>query len=58
MTISRSIHVDANGIISLFLTATIPYYHIFLIHSSVRWTVRLLSCLDVVSSAAMNIGRS
>ena len=50
--------MGANGIISLFLTATIPYYHIFLIHSSVRWTVRSLSCLDVVSSAAMNIGRS
>ena len=37
MTVSWSIHVAANGVISFFLRAVIPFvcmYHIFFIHAS------------------------
>ena len=61
MTISRSIHVAANGIISFLLMAEeyfmVYMYHIFL-HSSVD---RLLGCfgvLAIANSAAMNIDSS
>ena len=56
MIISRSIHVAAHGIISLFL-ANIPLYnyiyHIFFIHSFVDGH---LGCLAIVNSASMNTG--
>ena len=62
MTLSRSIHVATNGLISFFLMAEwysivcvfIYILHIFFIHSSVD---RLLGCFHVlatVNSAAMN----
>jgi len=48
MTISRSIHVSANGIISFFMAeyySVVYMYHNFFIHSSCKWTFRWLLCL-------------
>ena len=59
MTISRFIHVAANGIIS-FLTAEyysiVCMYHIFFIHFSVDGHLGYFHVLTVVNSAVMNIG--
>jgi len=59
MTISRFIHVAANGIIS-FLTAEyysiVCMYHIFFIHFSVDGHLGYFHVLTVVNSAGMNIG--
>ena len=60
MTISRSVHVLANGISSFFLMAeqySIVYmYHIFFIHSSVDGQLGFFHVLAIVNSAAINIG--
>ena len=60
MTISRSVHVPANGISSFFLMAeqySIVYmYHIFFIHSSVNGQLGVFHVLAIVNSAAINIG--
>ena len=58
--ISRSIHVFANVIISfLFMSeyySILYMYHIFFIHSSVNGHLDCFHDLDIVYSAAMNIG--
>ena len=60
MTLSRFIHVAANGPISFFLMAEqysfIYMYHIFFIHSSVDGNLDRFHVLTIVNSAAMNIG--
>jgi len=52
MTLSRSIHVAANGIISFFLMA--EYYYIFFIHSSVDGYLGCFHVLAIVNSASKN----
>ena len=57
MTISKSIHVAANGIILfLFLFFMTKYYYvdIFFISSSVDGHLVFFHALDIVNSAAMN----
>ena len=60
MIISRSIHVATNGIILFFFRAeyySIVYmYHIFFIHLSVGGHLGCFHDLDIVNSAAVNIG--
>ena len=58
MALSRSIHVAANGIISVFLMAewypTVCMCHIFFIHSSVDGLLGCFHILAIVNSAAVN----
>ena len=60
MTISRPIHVNANGILFFFFMAeyysTVYMYHIFFIHSFVDGHVGCFHALATVNSAALNIG--
>jgi len=60
MTLSRFIHVAANGPISFFLMAEqysfVYMYHIFFIHSSVDGNLDCFHVLTIVNSAAVNIG--
>ena len=59
MTISRSIHVAANGFISFFFTANTPLYymyHIFFIHSSFNEHLGSFQVLAIINSAAVNFG--
>ena len=60
MTLSRSIHVAENGIISFFLMAEYTYiYHIFFIHYTVNrhlGSFHVFHVLAMINSAAMNIG--
>ena len=55
MTISRSIHIPANGIISLFLKAEqySTHKHVFFIHSSFSGDLGCFYVLGIVNSAAM-----
>ena len=60
MKISRSIHIAANGIISLFSRLSnysiIYMYHIFLVLSSVDIHLCCFYVLAVVNSASVNTG--
>ena len=58
--ISRSNHVAANGIVSLFfydwVIVHVFLYHIFFIHSSISGRLGYFHFLVIVDSAAINIG--
>ena len=60
MTVSRCIHIAANGIISFFLMAeqysVVYMYHIFFIHSSVYGQLGWFHVVAIVNSVAINIG--
>ena len=57
MTIGRSIHVAANGIIAFFFMANfiVYMYHIF-IHSSVDGHLDCFHVLPIVNSTSVNTG--
>ena len=52
-TISRSIHVAANGIVSYFFESM---YHILFIHPSVNGHLGYFCVFAIINSAAINIG--
>ena len=60
VTLSRSIHVAANGTVSFFLTAEqypiVCMYHIFFIHSSVDGYLGCFRVVAIVNSASVNTG--